>query len=258
MNPAALRIREQVLRIAHASGHGHLPTCFSVVEMLMSVYDTMRHNPADPAWAERDIFILSKGHAALGLYCTLAHYGYFPIEDVYRFGAFGSNFGCHADRFKVPGIEASTGSLGHGIGLAVGMALGFKIDGNDRQVYTLIGDGESNEGSVWEAVMTAAHLDLHNLTILFDNNHSQTRCQPIHEPLARFRAFGCDAVEVDGHDLEALKSVLSEPRNGPRVVIANTEKGHGCPTLVKEMFAWHRRSPNDAELSQLLEELKHG
>ena len=115
-------IRESILRISHRSGHGHIPTCFSIIEILCALYETMRHDPKRPDWSERDLFVLSKGHAALGLYCTLAYYDYFPISDVFSFGKFGSNFGCHADRLKVPGIEASTGSLGHGIGIAVGMA----------------------------------------------------------------------------------------------------------------------------------------
>ena len=151
MDEISKEIRENILRVSNSSGHGHIPTCFSVVEMLRAVYETMRHNPGKPDWAERDIFILSKGHAALGLYCTLAHYGYFPVSDAFSLGAFESRFGCHADRFKVPGVELSTGSLGHGIGVAAGMALAFKLLRNSRRVFVLIGDGESNEGTVWEA-----------------------------------------------------------------------------------------------------------
>ena len=149
----------------------------------------------DQDWAERDIFILSKGHAALGLYCTLAQYGYFPVSDVFTFGAFESNFGCHADRFKVPGVELSTGSLGHGIGVATGMALGFKLSGSGRRVFVLIGDGESNEGTVWEAAMVAAHLGLDNLTVLLDYNCSQSRCLPFARPEDRFSSFGFTVIQ---------------------------------------------------------------
>ena len=257
MSPAA-SIREQILRIAHASGHGHIPTCFSIVEMLLAVYGVMRHRPQQPDWEERDLFVLSKGHAALAHYCTLAHLGYFSVEEVYRFGLFGSSFGCHADRSKVPGVAVSTGSLGHGIGVAVGMAIALKLDGSRRRVYVLVGDGESNEGSVWEALMVAAHQRLDNLTVLFDNNGSQSRCLPISDPEDKFRAFGCQIHRVAGHDLDALSEALCAPQDRPKAVIADTVKGQGCPTLVKEMFAWHRRSPTDAELEQLLEEVRHG
>jgi transketolase len=186
MDAISRKIRENILLISHHSGHGHVPTCFSIVEMLRAVYDSMRNDPKRPDWTDRDIFILSKGHAALGLYCTLAHYGYFPISDVFSFGTFESNYGCHADRFKIPGIELSTGSLGHGIGVAAGMALGFKLSGSSRNVYVLVGDGESNEGTVWEAALVAANLHLDNLTVLFDNNCSQSRCLPIARPEEKF------------------------------------------------------------------------
>lgn len=248
-------IRAAILRISHASGHGHIPTCFSVVEMLAAVYDLMRHDPARPDWEERDIFLLSKGHASLAHYCTLAGRGYFPLAEVEAFGRAGSRFGCHADRHKVPGIEASTGSLGHGIGIATGMALAARIAKSPRRVFVLIGDGESNEGSVWEAAMVAANLELDNLTVIFDHNGSQARCLPIPNPAERFAAFGFDTVVVDGHDVAALKAALDRGGDRPRAVIANAVKGWGCKTLVDEMYAWHRRSPNAEELARLLEDL---
>jgi transketolase len=224
--------------------------------MLRAVYETMQHNPQQPDWAERDIFILSKGHGALGLYCILSHYGYFPISDVFAFGSYESNFGCHADRFKVPGIELSTGSLGHGIGVAVGMAQGTKLSKSKRKVFVLIGDGESNEGTVWEATMVAANYGLDNLTILFDNNGSQSRCLPITNPEAKFTAFGCKVLSIDGHDLPALKEAVQSPADGiPKVIVANTVKGKGCPTLENNAFEWHRRSPSTDELNTLLGEI---
>ncbi|MCX5809852.1 MAG: transketolase [Proteobacteria bacterium] len=256
MDRISKEIRENILRIAHHSGHGHIPTCFSIIEMLRAVYESMRYNPKQPDYDERDIFILSKGHAALGLYCTLARYGYFPISDVFSLGVFGSNFGCHADRFKIPGIELSTGSLGHGIGVAAGMALGFKLSGNSRKVFVLIGDGEANEGSVWETAMVTANLHLDNLTILFDNNRSQSRCLPVTNPEEKFTSFGLKAMTVDGHDVSAIKEVVLCPVEGtPRAIVAQTTKGMGCPTLVRDVFAWHRRSPNSDELKILLGEL---
>jgi transketolase len=255
MTPEAFQIRENILKISHDSGHGHIPTCFSIIELLLGVYDTMNHLPENPDSEERDLFILSKGHASLGLYCVLANNGYFPIEEVYEFGKFGSKYGCHVDRKKVLGVEASTGSLGHGIGLAVGMAMAFKLSGNNKRVYVLIGDGESNEGTVWEAIMVAVHQDLDNLVILVDNNCSQTRCLPLDEPKNKFTAFGCDVEVVNGHDLIEIKNALDKKQESVRVIVGNTKKGYGCNTLVEDMFAWHRRSPNDSELTQLLEEL---
>ncbi len=255
MNTDCLKIREHILKASADSGHGHIPTCFSVVEMLYSVYAHMRHRPQEPLWPERDLFILSKGHAALGLYAVLAHFGYFSPAELKTFGAYRSRLGCHPDRTKVPGAEASTGSLGHGIGIAVGMALAEKIKQSQRQVYTLIGDGEANEGSVWEALMVATDQHLHNLTVLYDNNRSQIRCLQIPNPGERLAAFGCQVLEVDGHDLVALEQVLKTPVEGVKAIVCHTVKGQGCASISADMFAWHRRSPNPAELEQLLEEL---
>lgn len=255
MNPECLKIREHILKASAQSGHGHIPTCFSVVEMLYSVYRQMRHRPHQPDWPERDLFILSKGHAALGLYAVLAHFGYFDPEELGRFGAYQSRLGCHPDRTKVPGVEASTGSLGHGIGIAAGMALALKIRRSERQVYTLIGDGEANEGSVWEALMVAVDQKLTNLTVLYDNNQSQVRCLQIPNPVERLSAFGCQVLEVNGHDLAELEQALATSVQGVRAVVCHTVKGQGCRSISEDMFAWHRRSPNPTELQQLLEEL---
>jgi transketolase len=255
MTPTCRQIRNHILTASAASGHGHIPTSFSVVEMMCAAYDTMRHNPKDPKWAERDIFILSKGHAALGFYAVLAHYGYFPVEELRTFGAFQSRLGCHPDRLKVPGAELSTGSLGHGIGVAVGMALAFKIQNSPRRVITLIGDGESNEGSVWESVMVASDLKLNNLTVMLDFNHSQVRSLQIPNPAERFSSFGCDTVEVDGHDVEALKTALTKPAETVKAIIARTIKGYGCRTLSDNVFEWHRKSPKPEEFNALASEL---
>ena len=255
MNRHCLDIRRNILKISHASGHGHIPTCFSVVEILWAIYECIRHDRKNPQWEDRDIFILSKGHAALAQYCVLAAQGYFPLEQVYSFGSFLSKFGCHADRLKVPGIEASTGSLGHGIGLAVGIALASKLKKSSRRVFTVIGDGEANEGSVWEAVLVADSLRLNNLTIVYDNNMSHSRGLQIMEPEKKFRAFGCNVREVEGHDVEALKMAYSSESDRPLAIIAHTIKGYGCRDLVENQYAWHRRSPTQAELKLFLEEL---
>ena len=248
-------IRKDILRIARESGHGHIPTCFSIVEILCAVYDTIRHDPRNPSWDERDIFVLSKGHGSLAHFCVLARLGYFPIDEVGSFGSFQSPFGCHADRFKIPGVEASTGSLGHGIGLAVGMALGMKIRKASRRVITLIGDGEANEGSVWEAAMVADSLKLNNLTIIYDDNRSHARGLHIVNPEDKFKAFGCHVIEVDGHDPAAIGKALRRKSYRVKAIIAHTRKGFGCRTLAENQYEWHRKSPNDKEYRLLIEEL---
>ncbi|MHC4496342.1 MAG: 1-deoxy-D-xylulose-5-phosphate synthase N-terminal domain-containing protein, partial [Planctomycetota bacterium] len=216
---------------------------------------TIRHDPDDPSWDQRDIFVLSKGHASLAHYTVLAHFGYFDMQRVYSYGSFATDFGCHADKLKVPGIEASTGSLGHGIGLAVGMALAFKIDSSTRRVYVLIGDGESNEGSVWEATMVATNLKLNNLTIIYDNNMSHSRGLQIQNPAERFKAFGCRVSEADGHDVPVLKSEIGGNGDMVRAIVANTKKGYGCQTLIDNQYQWHRKSPTESEFETLIGEL---
>jgi transketolase len=255
VNPVCRQIRKDILQFAKASGHGHIPTCFSVVEALYAIYSTIRHDPKNPSWDGRDLFVLSKGHASLAHYCVLAEFGYFEKSALSSFGAFQSRFGCHADRLKVPGIEASTGSLGHGINLAVGMALACRIKHSNRRVYTLIGDGEANEGSVWEALLVAINLGLDNLTVLYDNNMSHSRGLQIHDPANHFRGFGCETVEVNGHDVDELNRSIIERGERVRVVVAHTKKGQGCRTLIERHYEWHRRSPNEREYSQLMEEL---
>jgi transketolase len=255
MMPQCRTIRDDVLRISHESGHGHIPSCFSVVEILYAVYSCMKHDPDNPSWDDRDVFILSKGHASLALYCALARFGYFPIETVYTFGGFQSNFGCHADRFKIPGVEASTGSLGHGIALAVGVALAFRLKNVDRRVYTVIGDGEANEGTVWEAIQVADSLALGNLTIIYDNNLSHSRGLQVKVPEKKLEAFGCEVKQVDGHDVEALKDALRNPSERVSAIVAHTVKGYGCRTLTESHYEWHRKSPDRELLTILQEEL---
>ena len=255
MNEVCRKIRENIIKISHSSGHGHIPTCFSVVEILYALYGYMRHNPKQPFWPERDIFILSKGHASLALYPVLAQYGYFSMEEVYSFGSFKSKFGCHADRFKIPGVEASTGSLGHGIGLAVGVALGIRLKNENRRVYTLIGDGESNEGAVWEALLVADSLKLDNLTIIYDDNRSHSRGLQVLEPQKKFEAFGCQTIELDGHDMEAIRSAFNCTSTGPKAIVAKTVKGFGCKMLTENQYEWHRKSPTDDQLTILMEQL---
>lgn len=253
--PLCKDIRKNILRITMITGHGHIPSCFSVVEILCAVYSTIKHDPRNPLWDQRDIFVLSKGHASLAHFCVLAEFGYFDIGKVDSFTAFMSDFGGHADRLKVPGVEVSAGSLGHGIGIAVGMALGMKIRKSNRRVFVLIGDGESNEGSVWEAIMVAVNLKLDNLTIIYDNNLSHLRGLQIYNPAERFEAFGCDVTVTDGQDVNRLREAIMNRVNKARVIVANTIKGFGCQTLINNQYEWHRRSPNDLEFEMLIREL---
>ncbi len=255
MKPAPKEIRSDILRISKISGHGHIPTCFSVVEILYAVYDTIKHDPDNPIGEDRDIFILSKGHAALAHYCILAKFGYFDIKAVDSFGAFMSDFGCHADRLKIPGIEASTGALGHGIGIAAGMALALKIKKSNRRVFVLIGDGEANEGSVWEAIMVSVNLKLSNLTIIYDNNMSHLRGLQIYNPADRFKAFGCDVAVINGHNVEEIKREIIKTSDNVKLIVANTKKGYGCKTLIENQYEWHRKSPDDREFDLLRVEL---
>lgn len=255
MQSACIEIRKNILRVSKTSGHGHIPTCFSIVEILHALYSVMKHDPARPDWEKRDIFVLSKGHAALALYCTLSQFGYFPIDKIYTFGAFMSDFGCHADRTKISGIEVSTGSLGHGIGVAVGIALAFKIRKSPRRVFTIIGDGESNEGTVWEAIMVAVNQNLDNLTVIYDDNRSHSRGLQIENPSAHFQGFGCTVIQVAGHDSTALSDALQKPNQGVKVIVARTVKGYCCDMLTNNPYEWHRRSPNNGELETLMREL---
>lgn len=255
MSATALRVRASILRASFQSGHGHIPTCFSVVEILLGAYATLKHDPQNPSWPERDRFVLSKGHAALSLYAVLAELGYLPVAELASFGAAGSRLGCHADRLKVPGVEVSCGSLGHGLGVAAGMALAFKLKRTSRRVVVLIGDGEANEGSIWEAMMVASDRGLDNLAILYDDNRSQGRCLQIRNPAQRFAAFGCATIEVDGHDVGAVADALRTRSDRPTVVVCRTVKGRGCRTLEEDVFSWHRRSPTEGEYERLLAEL---
>jgi transketolase len=250
------KVREHIIECSAASGHGHIPTSFSVVEMILAAYARMNHSPQNPRNQDRDVFILSKGHAALGYYCCLAELGYFNWKEVKTFGQAGTRFGCHPDRLKLDAVEVSSGSLGHGIAVGVGMALGFKIRNQSNRVFALVGDGEANEGSVWESTMIAADQKLSNFTILYDHNLSQTRCLQIPNPAERFTAFGCKTFEVDGHSLEEILAAIDAPATtSPKAIICKTIKGYGCSTLVDNVFEWHRRSPRGEEVVMLKKEL---
>ena len=246
-------LRRRILVATQQSREGHVPSALSILDILWVLYDrVLRHDPANPTWDERDRFVLSKGHGSLGLYAVLSEKGYFPPAEMETFATFESRLGGHPDSNKVPGVEASTGSLGHGMPMAVGMALGLRIRGVRRRVYTLVGDGECNEGSIWEAAMLAAHHHLSGLTCIVDHNHSTDRALDVGDLVAKFAAFGWEACEVDGHDHGALeRSLRAVHPDRPSVVVARCVKGRGVPGMESNP-AWHHRTPTPEELSSLL------
>lgn len=258
---APTAVRETISRLAYETGIGHIPSCFSIVEILAVLYDRiLRVDPCNPDWPDRDYFILSKGHAAAAIFAVLGHAGFFPLEQLHAtYGSFGSWFGCHPDKNKVPGIEASTGSLGHGMPFSVGQALGLKMHSKPNRVYVLIGDGEANEGSIWEAAMVAAHQHLDNLIGVMDYNHSTSRCLPIVEPAKKWEAFGWNVIEADGHSLGGLERAFRDcaalANGAPSMIVAHTVKGKGVSFLERDQFAWHHRHPNLEEYEAMMREL---
>lgn len=249
-------IRENIIRAAAAAGEGHIASAFSILDILYVLYfNLLRNDPQQPQDPERDRFVLSKGHASLGIYGILAQRGFFPLAELNTFASSSGRLGGHPDSRKVPGVEASTGSLGHGMPMAAGMALGLRINASASRVVCIVGDGECNEGSVWEAALLAAHHKLGNLTCIVDYNHSGDRALELGDLASKFRSFGWDTVEVDGHDHEQLLAALT-PHGGavPRAVIASTIKGRGCKEMENNP-AWHHKAPKAEELEALLTQL---
>ena len=245
-------IRREILRIAYLSGEGHVASSFSILEILAALYDgAMLYCAAEPWWPARDRFILSKGHASLALYAVLAEKGFFARSELDTFCAPGSYFEGHPNR-AIPGVEATTGSLGHGLPLAVGAAMALRLHGQSANVFCLVGDGELQEGSNWEAIAIAADRGLRNLIVIVDDNRNSV--VPL-SPLGKFADFGWDAVGVDGHDVAALARVLPRsPHDMPRAVIARTVKGKGCAVMEESPAIWHHRSPaSEEELAALQE-----
>ncbi len=249
-------LRKKIIEAAANAGEGHIPSAFSILDILWVLYrDILRIDPKNPTDPERDRFILSKGHASLGLYAMLAERGFFPLEDFETFGTFGSHLGGHPDRNKVPGVESSTGSLGHGIALSTGVALGLKIRGSSAKVYTLIGDGECNEGTIWESALLAAHHNLSNLTCVVDYNHSTDRALSIGDVAKKFASFEWETSVIDGHDHEQIRSALTHSSFAkPHAIIANTVKGYGCKSFENNP-AWHHKSPSCNDLPAILSEV---
>ena len=261
----AKEIRKDILIMLNKAGSGHTGGSLSAVELLTALFfGKMRYNPQNPSWRERDYFILSKGHAAPLLYAILAKCGYFNHDELYELRQLGSRLQGHPDCKLTPGIEVPTGSLGQGLSMANGIALALRLDGLPGRVYVLLGDGEVQEGQVWEAAMTAAHYKIDNLCAILDNNRLQidgwTKDVKNIEPLAaKWEAFGWAVIEIDGHNFEEILNALDEAekiKGKPTIIIARTIKGKGV-SLFENKAEYHGVAPTNEELELALKELEN-
>jgi transketolase len=259
----ALLLRQDIIQMLGEAGSGHSGGSLSSADIVACLYFwEMEVDPAEPRAADRDRFVLSKGHAAPLLYSALAEKGYFPKSELLRLRKLGSPLQGHPDMRKVPGVDASTGSLGQGFSWAVGMALAAKMDQKSYRVYTLLGDGELEEGLVWEAAMAAHHYGLDNLIAFVDHNGLQIDgpiCEVMSpEPIPdKFRAFGWETLQVEGHDHQQIMEALNTARSvkgRPTAIIADTIKGKGC-SFMENKVEWHGNAPNREQTAQALTEL---
>ena len=256
MTEQARRLRKSILRTAHAGQDANLQSAFSCVEILRVLYDRILRAPGEPSCADRDRFVLSKGQATMALLALMAEKGLLPQEELASACRYGSRVSMQADRTKLPFIEVSAGSLGHGFPVAAGMAWANKIAGRGGSVYVLAGDGEMNEGTMWEAAIFAASEKLDGLTLIVDDNRSIGRSIEMGDLAAKLRAFGFHCVSEDGHDEDALeRAIRTEHPGTPLAVIARTRRGFGSGTLMEDA-SWFHRAPSDEELAMLLEEVE--
>jgi transketolase len=259
----ARRLRIQIVRMTNRANSSHVGGGLSMAEILAVLYgDVLRIDPVHPTAPDRDRLILSKGHACAGLYAVLAERGFFPLDDLETFYQDGSRLSGHATHKGVPGVECSTGSLGHGLSIGCGMALAGKRGNDSYRVFTVLSDGECDEGSIWEAALFAGHHGLDNLFAVIDYNRVQSLGSTDNvlrlDPLAgKWESFGWSAVEVDGHDVEALRKAISgEPASSgkPTCIVAHTVKGKGV-SFMEHQLLWHYRSPQGDEYQRALAEL---
>lgn len=246
----AWKIRRHAVEMTHISGGSHIGAVLSVADIMGVLYaDILKYRPQEPCWPQRDRMILSKGHAGASLYAALAECGFFPVSRLMTYYQNHSLLSGHVSHL-VPGVEFSTGSLGHGLGVAVGMAIAAKQDKKQHRVFVVLGDGECNEGSVWEAAQAAANYQLNHLTAIVDNNNMQSldfcaRTQYSGSLADKWRSFGWNVAEVDGHDHDALRSAMaSTDPDRPTVIIAHTVKGKQIPFMENDIL-WHYRFPHD-------------
>ncbi len=256
-------LRVDIIKMIYHAGSGHPGGSLSLVEIMVYLYWCwLRHRPEDPNWEDRDRLILSKGHAAPVLYSVLARQGYFPYDDLWSLRKVYSHLQGHPSRLDTPGVEASTGSLGQGFSVALGMALGLRLDKKDSRVYVILGDGEINEGQVWEAAMAASHYKVDNLTAFLDFNRLQIDGE-ISEVMdsrpvdRKFQAFGWETLTIDGHNFEEIEKALKwakEVKGKPQMIIAHTVKGKGV-SFMENRVEWHGKAPNKEQYLQALKEL---
>jgi transketolase len=263
----ALFVRLETLRLTRIAGAGHYSGTFSAAELLATLYyHELRLDPANPKWPDRDRFILSKGHAAIGLYPILAELGYFDASELETYTRLGSAFGDHPDMRKVRGIDFSSGSLGHGLSIGVGMALGGRVQSKDFRVFVMVGDAELNEGQIWEAAMSAGHFKLESLICIVDRNQlgidGRTEDIMSVEPIeARFASFGWDVQRINGHDVDEIACAFDNTKNSsrhqPHVIIADTVKGKGVHRMELDLN-WHVGNLNPEDYEEVYAELIGG
>lgn len=261
---AANEVRKGIVTGVHSAKAGHPGGSLSAADIFTFLYfEEMNIDPKDPKKEDRDRFVLSKGHTAPGLYSTLANRGFFPVEDLTTLRKLGSYLQGHPDMKHIPGVDMSSGSLGQGISAAVGMALGAKMDKKDFRVYTLLGDGEIEEGQVWEASMFAGHRKLDNLCVIVDNNGLQIdgKVEDVCSPYPidkKFEAFNFHVINVDAHDFDALRAAFKEARETkgmPTAIIAHSLKGKGV-SFMEGSCDWHGKAPNDEEYAVAMADLE--
>ena len=259
----ACRIRMGIIEGVYQAKSGHPGGSLSIAEVLTYLYfKEMNIDPANPDWEDRDRLVLSKGHTAPGLYAALAQRGFFPFEDLKTLRKIGSYLQGHPDRKGIPGVDMSSGSLGQGISVAVGMALSAKISQKDYRVYTILGDGELSEGQVWEAAMFAAHKKLDHLCAIVDNNNLQIdgTLDEVNSPYPidqKFEAFGWKVISIDGHDFEQIEKALEEAKNTvgqPTCILMTTVKGKGV-SFMENQAKWHGSAPNTEQYEVAMKEL---
>ena len=260
----ANEVRRGIVTAVHSAKSGHPGGSLSAADILTYLYyEKMNIDPKDPRGADRDRFVLSKGHIAPALYSVLANRGYFPVEDLKTLRHTGSYLQGHPDMKHIPGVDMSSGSLGQGLSAAVGMALAGKLDKKSYRVYAMCGDGEIEEGQIWEASMFAAARKLDNLTVIIDNNNLQIDgtieevCSPY--PIAdKFEAFGFHVICIDGHDFDAIENAFAEAEKTegkPTAIVAKTTKGKGV-SFMENQCGWHGKAPNDEEYAQAMKDLE--
>lgn len=256
-------LRKTIFLTAYKGNTGHLASAFSVIEILYVLYfcGILKYDAANPDWEDRDKLVMSKGQGSLALYSVLSKAGFFPKEELDTFCQPGSKLGGEPRLGDIPGVEASTGSLGHGLSYAVGIAMAYKTQNRKNHVYVIIGDGECQEGSVWEAAMAAKNFKLDNLTVIMDNNKLQAmgtvkELMDIDDWSGKWKEFGWHVINVDGHDIGQVESALKEQRiqGVPTIVIADTIKGKGV-SFMENVPIWHFRMPNKEELKIVMDEL---